>query len=802
MADTIDTLRDIGLKNGHDLQNLTPVSSTKRKTILASLVLRSTDETTAAGPLLEDAFSSMDFGMALLDGDLNFVACNAQFMRDFASHRTAPISIGTPIDAVLSEAFQAAIYELPVEMSEVKFVDHFRQLGRNDHGPMKLRHKNGRVILASAKNTNLGGLVITTRKVTEDHNTDAKTREALFDALEELEEGFALWDNDMRFLMSNQRFVDIVMPFRKAPFAVGTTVEDAVREIFRNHTLGLPENPSEDEQVSAIQDWVRSFGAPREFQRKDGRIVRLNVKPTKLDGFLVTAVDLTEERNSEAKARDMLLGAFEALDEGLVLCDEEMNFVFANAAWYKMMFEGVQDKAPKRGDSIAENLIMLVKEGFYAIPEGQTEDDFIQWLMGEMSQHGKRVPCELANGRHIVGSSHVTAFGGSLLFVRDVTTQQALEAELSQQREIAHQNEKLSALGELLAGVAHELNNPLSVVFGYSQMLQGKINDPVMSERVDWICQSSERAAKIVRTFLAMARQRPTKMEPCSVNEILETALEVSSYSLKTNGTDVRVNLDAGDPMVTGDFDQLAQVFSNLIVNAGHAVGDQGTKGRITVRSKRNGGLVEVEIADNGNGIPQDIQSRIFEPFFTTKDVGEGTGIGLAFSHRIVESHDGNLTVKSKMGHGTQFIVRLLDAADSPAVTAELYPHTNTGQSVLVVDDENAVAHLISDLLTEAGFTVTVSTDPRAALRLAEAQHFDAVLSDFKMPQMNGEIFFKALKAVAPDNARRTGFVTGDALSAQVLAFFDTSKRPHIEKPIMKNELLGLIARLTGKTAA
>jgi CheY-like chemotaxis protein len=354
--------------------------------------------------------------------------------------------------------------------------------------------------------------------------------------------------------------------------------------------------------------------------------------------------------------------------------------------------------------------------------------------------------------------------------------------------------------------VAHELNNPLSVIFGYSQMLQGKIEDPVAAERIDLICQSAERAAKIVRTFLAMARQRPTKIETCQVNDIVTTALEVSSYSLKSNGTEVLTHFDPEAPPIRGDFDQLAQVFSNLIINAGHAVEPQREDGQIVVKSSYDAqaGQTVVEIRDNGPGIPKEIQKRIFEPFFTTKEVGEGTGVGLAFSHRIITSHEGALDLKSAPGQGTQFFVRL-DAVDPEGLEAETTKTLAGGfgpSRVLILDDEEGVAELMGDLLADEGFQVAKSTDPRAALKLIAAQPFDAVLSDFKMPDMDGQAFYEAARLVAPNLAQRIGFMTGDALSPHVAEFFANSGCPHVEKPIMKAELLALLAQLLAPAEA
>ncbi|MEM1077235.1 MAG: PAS-domain containing protein [Pseudomonadota bacterium] len=747
---------------------------------------------------LISAFDALEEGVALWDADFRFLMCNDKYMRMVVPFRDAPWEVGLPAEICLSDAYRSDTFEIPDGMDEEEWVAGYMSWARNFGGSTEVQFKDGRTVVASAKPTNLGGVLVTALDVTEERNSEARALQMLFDAMESLEEGFAIWDSDMKFLTCNQRYVDMILSYRGAPFEVGTSVADCVREIYRAGVVQLPSEVTEEMIVAEIEHWVRTFGEGREFLFTDGRTIMTNTKPTNLGGFLVTALDITEERNSLSRARDMLSDAIEALEEGFVLCDERMRFVFANSAWIRMMGETQPAALLAPGEDLSGALRAQIAAGFFAIPEHQSQGAYGDWMIDGFTRPGPEVHFSTAAGRQFIGTAHATAFGGSLIQIQDMTDQLALEDELSQQRETAHQTEKLSALGELLAGVAHELNNPLSVVFGYSQMLQGKIEDPVLSERMDLICQSSERAAKIVRTFLAMARQRPAKTEICSLNDIVETALEVSSYSLKTSGTVVEVDLDPSAPRVKGDFDQLAQVFSNLVVNAGHAVRSKGSDGRITLRSRVLGAKVRIEIADNGHGIPDEIQSRIFEPFFTTKDVGEGTGIGLAFSHRIVQSHEGALTVRSKIGKGTQFFVTLPCSRVVPR-PMPVAPSVIGVRRILVVDDEDVVAQLIGDMLTEEGFSVTTTTDPRAALRMAEAEPFDAILSDFKMPEMNGETFFRALEAIAPENARRTGFITGDALSAQVVLFLERTKRPHIEKPIVKPELLALIGRASGK---
>ncbi len=745
---------------------------------------------------ITSAFDALEEGASLWDADFRFVMCNDNYMEMVAPYRDTRFEVGRPAEELIAEAYRSGLYELDEELTEDAFVQSYLHWAKSHAGPMEVRLKSGRVIIASAKETDLGGVLVTTVDVTEERNTEDRARDMLAVAMEALEEGFALWDADKRFVMCNQKYVDYVLPFRDGPFEIGTTIAEGGRQILDAGILQIPEGLTEDDMIADVEAWVDDFGAPREYHFKDGRVLVMKVKPTDLGGFLVTAVDVTKQQDAEKNRLAAVNDALDAVDNPLALFSAGRRFVLGNKAW-KDMVAGYAEPVPE--DTADSLFARLIDSDFYNLPEGVTAEDFMREGLAAMDDLVTDYPLSLADGTRQLANVRKTGLDGFLISYRDVTDQIAMETELERQRESTHQNEKLSALGELLAGVAHELNNPLSVVFGYSQMLQGKIEDPVLSERIDLICQSSERAAKIVRTFLAMARQRPTKMEPCALNDIIQTALEVSSYSLKSNGTDVQVDLGASAPFVVGDFDQLAQVFSNLIINAGHAVKDKGAAGRITLQSKLENGHVVIEIADNGKGIPDKVLGRIFEPFFTTKDVGEGTGIGLTFSHRIIKSHDGDLTVTSKLGAGTRFFVRL-DAAEPDATPdAPCEAPVLNGHSVLVVDDEEGVAQLVTDMLRDEGFTVTKTTDARTALRMVEAASFDTILSDFKMPEMNGAAFYSALRTLSPAHADVTGFITGDAMSDDVVRFFATSGRPHIEKPIIRDELLALIQSVSGE---
>ncbi len=383
----------------------------------------------------------------------------------------------------------------------------------------------------------------------------------------------------------------------------------------------------------------------------------------------------------------------------------------------------------------------------------------------------------------------------------DMTQYYAQRDELAQQREASIQNEKLTALGELLAGVAHELNNPLSVVVGQSLMLKEENLNEGLARRVDKINASAERCAKIVKTFLAMARQKPTKLGPVSINETIETALDVAVYGLRATGADITVELSQNLPDILADEDQIAQVFINLIVNAEHAVEGMGraAKVNITTRYDSKTSHIIAEFSDNGPGIPKHLRARIFEPFFTTKSVGKGTGIGLALSHRIISTHHGKLNVSQSKSGGAHFTASL------PTTTAIRDHDIGTkneitmGLTALVVDDETDVAEMICDMLETVGVTGTYVNSARKALDMLSAgQTFDLIFSDLKMPEIDGMDFLNELYTKWPAMAGKFALITGDAMSSVAENIRQNVDVPLLEKPIAPNELRNIVHQLLG----
>jgi signal transduction histidine kinase/ActR/RegA family two-component response regulator len=404
-------------------------------------------------------------------------------------------------------------------------------------------------------------------------------------------------------------------------------------------------------------------------------------------------------------------------------------------------------------------------------------------------------------------SSRLISYRGEEVIISsiyDLTDRLAMEEEMARQRDVLHQGEKMVALGELLASVAHELNNPLSVVVGQSTLLCETAQDPSVAVRAERIEASANRCARIVKAYLSMARQRPSKSVATDLTELLETALEVTGYGLRASSISVSSSMSPDLPLVWVDPDQLTQVFTNLIVNAEIALREKsgGRELKISSGYRRMSNEVVVKIKDNGPGIAKDVVGRIFEPFFTTKEVGEGTGIGLAICRRILSTHGGGIKHEKTPGGGATFVLRLpVDSELTETQPETSKPKARPGDplKILVVDDEPDVVELISDILTLNGHSIETAKSGRVALSVLERRRFDVILSDIRMPDVDGPEFFAALTDAGSDMVARIAFITGDTLSKDVESFLASCGRPYIEKPITPNDVRELVAAVVAE---
>lgn len=655
-------------------------------------------------------------------------------------------------------------------------------------------HKGEKVIVSSEVNSSNGET-----SYSELENANAQFHEAL----EAFDEGFVMWDSNLKLVLENERMFKMLYPETLPPRIAqpGDDFKLVLTEQFENGVYKKPFGVPAKLMIAGFERLIRNYAKNVNVELKDGRTMCGSSHRTSHGGYLLTFKEVTEQhraQRAEKEAGELLREALEALDDGVMLYDSEMRLELFNQKANEMFYAG--KGVFELGQTFHQLCEYFAISGFLIMPEGLSKEEWASFASQDVQNYAQNSELVTAEGRTILASSYPTNMGGYLLTFKDVTEQRATQQDLEREKNRTHQSEKLSALGELLAGVAHELNNPLSIVVGYSLMLQEHIDDPVQAKRIERISQAAERCAKIVKMFLAMARQNPLKIESGSVNEILQMVIDTAGADIEAANIRLNLALASDLPDVDIDADQVAQVFTNLVMNARQAISPDEKNGFIKISSrydKRSDDVI-VSIADNGIGISKDVQKRIFEPLFTTKEAGRGTGVGLALSHRIINSHSGELIVDSDIGKGATFHVRLRAASKSTRENTEQKEHTpSTAQlKICVIDDEEDVAFMIEEILEQNGHIVEVYNSPKKMLEQKRATTFDIILCDMKMPEMDGPEFYKAYIDGNLAGNSKIAFITGDTMSSSVSSFFKKNKLPFLEKPIIPGDLIKLIGGL------
>ena len=372
----------------------------------------------------------------------------------------------------------------------------------------------------------------------------------------------------------------------------------------------------------------------------------------------------------------------------------------------------------------------------------------------------------------------------------DLTERKKAEVQIAQQQEALQQSEKMAALGGLLAGVAHELNNPLSVVMGQTTLLmEGQTEDKTKS-RAEKIFKAADRCSRIVKSFLALARRKAPERKSVDLNNIIHASLELLSYQFRNENVTLKLDLDPTLAHVNGDGDQLTQVFTNLALNAAQAMHEWSGLRNLTISSRPDSGdTVLVSVVDTGPGVPADLRKRVFEPFFTTKGGLGGTGVGLALCLNIIEGHGGRMELEETSGGGATFLIHFPALVSEVAVSENSAVPVGTGEStigklkILLVDDEVELAQTLADLLEPFGHEVDLAANGAIALEKLQKQSFDVIISDLRMPVLDGPGLYAALAQSLPRYLTKIVYVTGDTLSPHVNAFLSETPVPVIEKP-------------------
>jgi PAS domain S-box-containing protein len=680
----------------------------------------------------------------------------------------------------------AAVYVDPDD--RLRLVERVQAEGRVDAVEVQLRRRDGRTMwaLLSARELAFDGRPamlaaatdITARRTAEQALRESEARLAAF--MENAPLGMYLKDLEGRYLMANPEMSKVFRVDARA--MIGRTFFDC------------PGGRESAPYVARCDAKVL----------RTGRVLVVEDQTTNPDTYrwdLVIRFPIRDETGAitHIGGFDVDISERKAMEEALKTSEQRFR-VLAEAHPVPLIIVGVEDAIFRFASPACEPLFGVpVSEliGHSILPYYVDPAD--RWaIMAQVREKGRLDDCEVQM-RRADGTPFWTAFTSRLITFegkqavvaafRDLTEKKHAEAELERQREALHQSDKMTAFGSLLASVAHELNNPLSVVVGQAAMLV-ELAEPATAERAAKIRAAADRCARIVRTFLAMARSRPPERREVQLNEVVRSALDLAAYGLRSTGVQIDLALDPDLPPIWADGDQLHQIVANLIVNAKQAMQSCPPPRRLEIATSHDqpARALVLEVADSGPGIPPEMVERIFDPFFTTKPTGLGTGIGLSVSKRIVAAHGGEIRIAARPGGGgAQFTVRLPLAAPLAAAQAEapaaVHMATAGGRAVLVVDDEPDVAAVLAEILRIDGLRVDVAAGGRAALARLREQDYDLVISDLRMPDLDGPGLYRELARLRPRMLERVMFVTGDTLSSDASDFLAASGAPVIDKP-------------------
>jgi len=383
---------------------------------------------------------------------------------------------------------------------------------------------------------------------------------------------------------------------------------------------------------------------------------------------------------------------------------------------------------------------------------------------------------------------------GALGVVRDVTDERRLADQLMQQ-------EKLAAVGQLVSGVAHELNNPLASVMAFAQLLLAAPEDaPYDRGAIEAINQESKRAAKIVSNLLTFARQHQPERTIADLNQVIDDTLELRRYALRVAQIEVETRLDPRLPITWADPFQLQQVVLNLITNAEQALSAWDGERKIVLTTAHQGGHLVIRVGDSGPGIAPEHLPRIFNPFFTTKAVGEGTGLGLSISDGIIREHGGRIRAESRPGRGATFVIELPHVvppikgqqAEPPVVETAVIQPKQRAKRLLLVEDEPTIRRAVGSYFRSLGHIIDLVATGQEAILRATAGNYDAILLDLRLPDIPGDEVLAEMRRTGCAPARVV-FVTGDTQSESARRVLEATGCPTVSKPFLLDELAAIV---------
>ena len=489
---------------------------------------------------------------------------------------------------------------------------------------------------------------------------------------------------------------------------------------------------------------------------------------------------LERRRDEQTRRTALLLGQ---MREGVLLLGPDARVLLSNPAGREAL------KVLQRPMGAPVALGEAKPEELASVPPATVR----RWTVTAPSAGGRAVTMAVA----AVGVADGGVRLGTLVTLTDITEEEAAR------RRLMHA-EKLSVVGQTLAGVAHELNNPLAAIVGYSDLLAESDVAPEVERLLVRVREQATRASRIVKNLLSVVRKRGPERTHLSLNEVVQSVVDLFAYDARLSNIVLLPLLDPDLPAVLADKHAVQQVLVNLVQNAIHALRGKQSGGRVEIRTAKERGHVTLAVRDDGPGITAENRTKLFEAFFTTKGPDEGTGLGLAISRGIARDHGGDLVLEPG-GPGATFTLRIPLPEHAPAKDVEarfqLVPEDLPGR-VLVEDDEAPVRESLAAQLGRLGTHVDTAGTPLEASRcLAAGEVYDAVLMDVRLPGTTGIDLHRALKARCPELAARVVFMTGDLVNDDVIRAVKETGNPLLEKPFSFEELREALGKVTAGAA-
>ncbi len=569
--------------------------------------------------------------------------------------------------------------------------------------------------------------------------------------------------------------------------------------------------PDEDEPARSVArclatgEPMRATVTVRGDRVHDIRIMPMRDASGEVCGCVRVARDMTsqwrtEERlaQSERRYRDLTENA----NDIIYTHDPEGNILYMNRAGADILGYSQREFAQLRfWDIVSKESVAKAREYVHSLLQGRPSGEQIEITVN--CADGKVAVLQL-RANVLRRSGETTVVQG---IARDVTAEKQLREQLIQA-------DRLASVGTLIAGIAHELNNPLTAICGYADMLTDGLEDGRDVNAIRTIAKEASRCRAVAQNLLNFARQTDGELTEFKISGLVLGVTDLRAYDLRAARIEVHTDFAEDLPLIVADYGAVQQVVYNIVDNAYDALREQ-EGGHLMIRAWASDGHVNIEIKDDGPGLPKGASERIFEPFFTTKARDAGTGLGLSICQRIIREHDGDIEARNHEDGGAVFTITLplrREVASEPQletpasqrspqpeqraardVTSMHGEQRETGR-ILFIEDEKALSRLVAEYLEAHGHEVTLASTGEEGLKAALAESFDCIVCDMRLPGITGEEVCTRLLEEKPDIAGRIIVATGDILSPSTQQFFERTGLAHMHKPFSLKDLSAQIA--------